>query len=68
MYNVIEISRTQSATARAMTPKATFDDALMVLHQAMASAIANGNVLSIVCEIMDDDGNIRKRDDWERQT
>ena len=66
MYNLIEISKTQSATARAMTPKNTYDEAQMLLHQAIASAIANGNVISTVCEITDDNGNILKRDDWER--
>lgn len=66
MYSLIEIATTTSGTARSMTPKNDWDAALMSLHQAMASAIANANANGIVCEIMDDNGMILKRDEWER--
>lgn len=67
MYNLIEIATTTGGVARGMTPKDSWDAALMTLHQAMASSIANENVSKIVCEIIGDDGLIYKSDAWERE-
>lgn len=55
-YFVVEISTANGATAKAVTEKATLDEAKMLFHQIMASAYANDNVTYALCMIINDKG------------
>lgn len=68
MYIVIERAITTSGTAQQMIEKATWDEAVMALHQTMASAMANTSVQSALCMVIDSMGNTMKKEYWERNT
>ena len=66
MYFLIEITRTQSETAKAIWEKGSIDEAMMALFQGMASAIANINVQSAMFMVIDKTGAIQRYEYWER--
>ena len=67
MY-LIEVSVTTSGTAKAITSKTDLDAALMSLHQTMASAMANANVSSCLCMVIDQYGAVIRNEYWARAT
>lgn len=69
MYYQLEISTNLSGTpAKAVYDRPTLDAATMAHHQAMASAMANENVKSILGMIIDEHGAIMRSEYWERET
>lgn len=57
MLYVVEIStNTAGQTAKGVTEKQTLSDARMVFHQALASMLANENVVHGICTILNNDG------------
>lgn len=66
-YFVIELTFDGTAYAKAITEKDTENDARMVLHQVMASAIANQNVKKAIVQIIDDEGLAIKAELFERE-
>ena len=52
MYYFIEIDETAGGIAKAITGKATLQEAEMQFHQTLASAMANSNVSSCMCMII----------------
>ena len=52
MFYVVEIVSTKDGTAKAITEKATQDEAVMLLHQVLASAMTNQNAQSCVCLVV----------------
>ena len=66
MYYLIEKTVTTNGTAKAITDKASKDEALMVLHQTIASAMANATVSSCLCLIIDEIGSTIRHEYWER--
>ena len=57
MLYVVEIStNTAGQTAKGVTEKAALSDARMVFHQALASMLANENVVHGICTILNNDG------------
>lgn len=66
MYFLVEITSTNAETAKAVWEKSSIDEATMALFQTMASAIANINVRSALCMIIDKTGVIHRSEYWER--
>ena len=67
MYYLIEKTVSNGASAKAIWEKETIDLALMQLHQVLASAMANQNVSSALCMVIDERGNVvRPAEYWER--
>lgn len=57
MLYVVEIStNTAGQTAKGVTEKEALSDARMVFHQALASMLANENVVHGICTILNNDG------------
>lgn len=67
-FYLIEISNTNSGTAAAMTEKTDHTQALMSLHQVFASAMANSNVSSCYCKVIDNAGNNYEEEFWSRDS
>ena len=66
MFYLIEISNTTSGIAKAIYDKDSLDAASMQLHQTFASAMANEDVSSCLCMIIDGHGNTQRYEYWER--
>ena len=66
MYFLVEITRTQSETSKAIWEKGSVDEATMSLFQGMASAIANINVRTAMYMVIDHTGAIQRYEYWER--
>lgn len=66
-YFVIEVTFDGTAYAKAITEIETEDDARMLLHQIMASAIANQKVKSAIVQIIDDEGLAIKAELFDRE-
>ena len=67
MYYLIEKTTTQTGSpAKAISEKPNIDNAMMTLHQVMASAMANSAVTSALVMIIDERGAIQASDYWER--
>lgn len=66
-YFVIEITFNGTAYAKAITEKDTEDDARMLLHQIMASAIANANTKKAIAQIIDEEGFAIKTELFDRE-
>lgn len=67
MYYLIEITNTNSGIAKTITEKNSLNLATMNLHQVLASAMANENVVSCMCMIIDAIGTIKRYEYWERE-
>lgn len=67
-YYLIEIADTKDGVAKAITEKVSMDDAQMVYHQTIASAMANTKVNSSLVMIIDGKGSTKAVNYWERQT
>ena len=65
-YYVIEVTVANGAEARAITPKADINDAIMVYHQVLASARANGNVSSGLCMAVNSSGGVERSEAFTR--
>ena len=65
-YFVIEVTFNGTAYAKAVTEKDTEDDARMLLHQIMASAIANEGIEKAIVQIIDDEGYAVKAELFNR--
>lgn len=58
-YFIVEASSVNyGPIAKAITEKDTRESALMVFHQARASALANPDVTYSLCEVMDESGGL----------
>lgn len=66
MFYLIEISDTASGVAKAITEKTSLDSAYMTLHQTLASAMANEQVHSCMCMVIDAVGAVQRYEYWER--
>lgn len=66
MYYLIEISTTNEGVAKAIWDRETLDLATMQLHQTLASAMANENVQSCLCMVINSKGDTQRYDYWER--
>lgn len=66
MYFLVEITTTESQTAKAIWEKSSIDEAMMALFQGMASAIANISVQSAMFMVIDKTGAIQRYEYWER--
>lgn len=52
----------------AVTMEESLDTAYMKLHQGMASAYANANMVSCLMQVMNENGTICKTDYFSRET
>ena len=66
MFYLIEISNANGTIAKAIWDKNTLDEATMQLHQTLASAMANENVSSCLCEIINEKGAVQRHEYWAR--
>lgn len=66
MYFLVEITTTESQTAKAIWEKNSIDEAMMALFQGMSSAIANINVRTAMFMVIDHTGSIQRYEYWER--
>lgn len=55
-----------SPTAKAIFEHENQDTATSTLYSTMASSMANENILSVVCLIMNESGSTIKYERWER--
>ena len=55
-----------SPTAKALFEYETMDAAKSALFSTMASSMANENIKSVLCEIINDRGGVLKYEIWER--
>lgn len=53
-------------TAKALFDYATQDEAVLVLHQVLASAMANQDVIHALCMIFNEAGTVLKSECWDR--
>ncbi len=66
MYYLIEIADTKAGVAKAITDKESLDAAYMTLHQTLASAMANADVNSCMCMVINGQGAVQRYEYWER--
>lgn len=66
-FFTIQISVADGQLATAITPKETKDEAIMVLHQILASAMANDKVTECTAIVTDLSGAIYKNENYVRQ-
>ena len=66
MVYLIEKTVSNNIPAKAIWDKADLNEALMALHQVMASAMASQNVTSALAMIIDERGATLKHEYWER--
>jgi hypothetical protein len=55
-----------SPTAKALFEYETMDAAKSALFSTMFSSMANDNIKSVMCEIINDRGGVLKHEIWER--
>ena len=66
-FYLIEISNLKDGTEpKAVWAKDNYDTAQMQYHQTLASAMANQNVVSCLCQIIDGKGKVYMSQFWER--
>lgn len=66
-YFLVEITKTlDGQVAKALWEKSNMDSALMSLHQGIASAMANANVLEALFQIIDNRGSVYRTEYWSR--
>ena len=56
----------EGITAKSLFDYETFDEAVIVLHQVMASAMSNENVNHALCMIFNEAGTVLKVECWDR--
>lgn len=56
-----------SATAKALFDYPDIDSAKAALFSTMASSMANANIASVMCEIINEAGGVLKHERWERE-
>ena len=49
-------------TPQAVWTKESFKDAIMQLHQTLASAMANANVVSCLCMVITEEGEVLRKE------
>lgn len=65
---LIQTFRDATPTAKALFDYADMDSAKAALFSTMASSMANENIASVMCEIINDRGGVLKHEIWERPT
>lgn len=66
-YFLVEITKTlDEQVAKAIWDKINMDNALISLHQGMASAMSNANVLEALFQIIDNRGQVYRTEYWSR--
>ena len=55
-YFVVEAATSSAGTAKAVTEKASYNEASMLYHQTMASMLANESVTEGICTVIDQNG------------
>ena len=63
---VIQKFEDSTPTAPALFAYETMDAAKSALFSTMFSAMANDNIKSVMCEIINDRGGVLKHEIWER--
>ncbi|MBO7667766.1 MAG: hypothetical protein J6T26_04820 [Firmicutes bacterium] len=66
MFYVIEITIVSGTAAKAVWDKESLEAAKMQFHQTLASAMANPNVSSCLCMVIDGRGAVINCEYWER--
>jgi len=66
MFYVIEITTVSGTPAKAIWDKDSLEAAKMQYHQTLASAMANQNASSCLCEVIDGRGTVICHEYWER--
>ena len=66
MFYLIEISVSGGVPAKAVWDKSTQDEAIMQMHQTLASAMSNPSVTSCLCIVIDGRGMTIRNEYWER--
>lgn len=56
----------ETPTVKALYEYNTLDEAKSALYSTMASSMANDNIKSVLCEIINDIGGVVKHERWER--
>lgn len=56
----------ETPTVKALYEYNTLDEAKSALYSTMASSMANDNIKSVLCEIINDIGGVVKTEMWER--
>lgn len=62
----VEITVVNGTTAQAIFERADYNTALSAFHSFMASAIANDKCTKAVCQILTDNGEIKKIEVFNR--
>lgn len=67
--NLLRIYVTADGTVgREFKNYSSYDTALTALHTYMSNGIADSNIKSTVCEVIDDNGAVIKIDSWAETT
>ena len=68
MFYIVLIQTFEDATptAKALFEYETMDAAKSALFSTMASSMANENIASVMCEIINEAGGVLKHERWER--
>lgn len=67
--NLLRIYTTASGTnGREFKQYDDYDSALSAMHTYMANGIADSNIVKTVCEVIDDEGAVRKIESWAETT
>lgn len=63
--NLLRIYTTaDGTTGREFKQYDDYDAALSAMHTFMANGIADSNIIKSVCEVIDDEGAVRKIESW----
>ena len=54
------------ASAKALFEYSTKEEAIGAAYSVLASSVANANISSVLCQILDDKGAVLKYEYWER--
>lgn len=65
---LIQIFEDETPAAKALFDYPDMDAAKAALFSTMASSMANDNIKTVVCEIINDRGSVLKYEYWERPT
>lgn len=64
---LIQTFEDETPTAKALFDYPDMDAAKAALFSTMASSMANDNIKTVVCEIINDRGGVLKHERWERE-
>lgn len=63
---IIQKFRDETPTAKALFEYSDMKDAKAALFSTMASSMANDNIATVMCEIINESGGVLKHEFWER--